>query len=110
MVNYPVVKRSYPLQTTYEDIVGYFGGRDIIETPESVLAKIIPSKTKKLLDNYSKREHYAKTLDIGASVVNVYMKESTPNGVDEIEKVTILPHKKFGWSGGVGMEISFKKR
>jgi len=82
------------------------------ETPETAVARSVPSSAIRLLDNESRRRHYVEALDIGARVVSILLTRVPPESLDNIADVRVEPEKKMGFpwfSRAKGMKISFRR-
>ena len=82
------------------------------ESPETAVARSVPSSAIHLLDNESRRRHYVEALDIGAKIASILLTRVSPESLDNIADVRIEPEKKmgiFGFSRTKGMKISFRR-
>jgi len=86
----------------------------IPETPETSIARQIPYQAIRLLDRESQRKRYNEALAIGSSIVNTFIRGTSPDDLENLVQVSIEPEVTrggfLGFGGSKGMVITFNRR
>lgn len=124
---YPIVRIDNEIETRSYGITRHIGSRPMIpretyateiinpiETPESVIARKIPRKTAKLLEDKYERNHYTAGLAIGTNIVNNLVNKMSDLERQEISQIEISPTEEersglFGWRKIKKLVIKLKR-
>lgn len=112
-IGYPLNQQEqiFPiLQTAQYPYFSNFNTPIIQETPETILARINPKRTLKLLEDISVKNYKSRINEIGASVINTYLNRLTSEdavGLRECEFQEVERRNIFGVVTEKGMRFTF---
>lgn len=116
MLGYPygeeeTLLTSFPIRQTFPYLNSYTSPM-IVQTPESILAKIEPQKTIKLLEEMAVQRYRTDLNEIGCSVINTYLNRLNSEDASELKECGFEEVKRRNILGFVterGMKFTFRR-
>jgi len=84
----------------------------VVETPESILAKIDPKRTFKLLEGMAVQRYHIELNEIGCSVISTYLNRLNSEDASGLKECEFQEIKRRNFLGVVterGMKFTFKR-
>jgi hypothetical protein len=105
MYPYSLAGQSYPYFNSFNTPI-------IQETPETILARVDPKKTFRLLEDMSVRRFNTELNEIGCSVINTYLNRlnsEDTSGLKECEFHEVKRRNLLGFVTERGMRFKFRR-